>query len=411
MFFLEFILPLLLAQAEPTPPEERVRVDYVLVEVVARDGRDRLVTDLTLDDFILRDAGKKIALESLDILDLREGEAPPAAAVAAAAAHPDLPRLRGSRVLLAVDFQFTDHRGVIETFRRLEEYLEATAEHPDLSYFLYSLEGGALMDDFATDPSVVVEALSEYRSLLNERRHGLQDQGPPRDIYELEKRFRIGCQGPGAANCIRSVLRSFLDYQNARTETVMRELEALIARFPDNESFHSIVFISPGFSLHPGSAGVQLAAHFLGQGEGTSLASRIVGGLPGTLSFESRMDEVVQACARSRVVFHGFDIFNADTALNRRVDMSFSGAPSSGILSSYDSYQREMQRGMQDLARDTGGVFQVYLNKMRPVLEGDRFVYVLGYTRPADADGSFRKIKVKCKRSGVRLRYRRGYTG
>ncbi len=123
------------------------------------------------------------------------------------------------------------------------------------------------------------------------------------------------------------------------------------------------------------------------------------------------MDEVVQACARSRVVFHGFDIFNADTALNRKADVSQSGVPSGAILSSYDSYQRELQRGMQDLARDTGGVFQVYLDKMRPVMEGDRFIYVLGYTRPPGADGSFHKLKVKCKRSGVRLRHRRGYAG
>ncbi len=363
MFFLELVVPLLLAQTEPTPPEERVRVDYVLVEVVARDGRDRLVTDLTLADFILRDAGKKIALESLDILDLRGGDALPAAA---ATVDPDLPRLRGSRVLLTVDFYFADHRGVRDTFRQLEEYLEATTEHPDLSYLLYSLEGGALMDDFATDPSVAVEALSAYRGRYNERRQGLRRDDQIKDIHELEKRFNMCLGGPGYGNCIRNALRSFLDYQNVRTETVMRDLEALIARFPDNESVHSIVFISPGFSLHPGSAGVQLAAHFLGRGDDTSLASRIAGGLPGTLSFESRMDEVVQACARSRVVFHGFDIFNADTALNRRVDVSRRTAPGSAILSSYDSYQRELQRGMQDLARDTGGVFHVYLDKMRP---------------------------------------------
>jgi VWFA-related protein len=405
LFLLELILPLLLAQAEPDPPEERVRVDYVLVEVVARDGRDRLVTDLTLDDFILRDDGKKVALESLDILDLRGGEAPPPAAVVA---NPDLPRLRGSRVLLAVDFEFADHLGVNETFLRLEKYLEATTEHPDLSYLLYSLEGGALMESFSTDPSVAVEALSAYRRRYDERHQGLRRDDRIENIQELETRFGMCMRD---ADCIRMTLRSFLDFQNARTETVMRELEALISRFPDNESYHSIVFISPGFSLHPGSAGVQLAAHFLGYGDGTDLASRTSGGLPGTVSFEDRMDEVVQACDRNRVVFHGFDIFNADTALNRKVDVSRSGAPGGGILSSYDSYQREMQRGMQDLARDTGGVFQVYLDKMRPVMEGDRFIYVLGYTRPPGADGSFRKLKVKCKRGGVRLRHRRGYTG
>ena len=78
-----------------------------------------MITNLTLADFILRDAGKKVELESLDILDLRGGDAPPPAAVAAAAANPDLPRLRGSRVLLAVDFYFANYRGVRDTFRQL----------------------------------------------------------------------------------------------------------------------------------------------------------------------------------------------------------------------------------------------------------------------------------------------------
>lgn len=409
MLLLELLFPLLLAQAESTAPEERVRVDYVLVEVVARDGRDRLVTDLTLADFTLRDNGKKIALESLDILDLRGGDAPPPPA---ALADPDLPRLRGSRVILAVDFEFADHRGVNETFRQLKEYLEATTQHADLSYFLYSLEGGALMDGFDSDPSVAVEALRAYRQRYDERRQGLRRDDRISDIQELETHFRM-CPGggPGHSDCILSALRSFLEFQNARTETVMRELEALSGRFPDNESYHSIVFISPGFSLHPGSAGVQLAAHYMGLAGGTDLSTRVSGGLPGTLSFEKRMDEVVQVCDSNRVVFHGFDIFNADTALNRRVDASQSGAVGGAVLSAYDSHQREMQRGMEVLARDTGGVFQVYLDKMRPVMEGDRFLYVLGYTRPAGADGSLRKLKVKCKRSGVRLRHRRGYIG
>jgi VWFA-related protein len=406
LFFVQLLLPLLLAQADTALPEERVRVDYVLVEVVARDSRDRLITDLTLEDFILRDGGKKIALESLDILDLRGGETALPATVRVAA---NLPRLRGSQVILAVDFEFADWRGVNETFRQMEDYLETTKEHADLSYLLYSLEGGALTDGFVTDPAVAVEALRDYRGRYEERRRGLRRDDAIADIRELETRFSLCAPGPGYAECIRDTLRIFLDFQNARTQTVMLELEALVDRFPENEQRHSIVFLSPGFSLHPGSAGVQLAR--LGYSEGTSLSSRVSGGLPGTLSFEKQMEELVRVCSRNRVVFHGFDIFNEDTALNRKMDASHSRGPSGATLSSYDSYQREMQRGMEDLARDTGGVFQVYLHKMRPVMEGDRFVYVLGYTRPAAADGSFRKIKVKCKRSGVRLRHRRGYSG
>ena len=297
MLFFNLWMLLLLPQTETAAPEERVRVDYVLVEVTARDARERLVTDLTLADFVLRDGGEKIALESLDILDLRGGDAAPAP-VGASVIDARLPRLRGSRVVLAIDLQFADRGGVNETFRQLEDYLEGTIEHSDLSYLVYSLESGALMEDFVTDPSVALEALRAYRSRYEERQQGLRRDDEVDDLRELEQRIDMCGGGPGYANCVRDALHAFLEFQNARTETVMRELESLIDRFPDNERLHSIVFISPGFSLHPGSAGVQLAAYFLGQGEGTDLASRVGGGLPGTLSFEDRMKAVVETFAQ-----------------------------------------------------------------------------------------------------------------
>lgn len=40
-----------------------------------------------------------------------------------------------------------------------------------------------------------------------------------------------------------------------------------------------------------------------------------------------------------------------------------------------------------------------------------RFFYILGYHSPAKNSGKFRKIKVKVKRRGVKLAYRRGYYG
>ena len=66
---------------------------------------------------------------------------------------------------------------------------------------------------------------------------------------------------------------------------------------------------------------------------------------------------------------------------------------------------------MQDLATGTGGTFQTYIKEMRPLLEGNRFVYVLGYAKPAGKPGKLRKIKVKCTRKGIQLRHRTGYIG
>ena len=416
--FLSYMLlfPLPLLQAGAPDLEERARVEYVLIDVVVRDRNQRLVTDLTLEEFVLTEGRKKIALESLDILDLRGEATILAEPEAIRLPSLDVPRTTKLQVILAVDLAFGVRSDAMQSMRRLEEYVQDTDELAGVEYMVYSLEQGGIQSGFSPDPEVTLEAL---RVLRREHEEHWANSIPPLDLFGLEKRFRE-CEG---WNCIQGELWEFVEQENGRTGTALRELETLVTAFSDPGSLRMLVFVSPGFALIPGRGAMELARNFLPRradlppppppdpGEipdGTPADPFLP--FPTLRGFGAELQRVVAGCATSRVVFHAFDVFNFGIEEQRLVDASLPKS-SGTIHRSYRWYREEHQEGLVNLVEETGGTFWLSLRKLRPVVEGNRFVYVLGYRSPPGKEGAFRKIKVKCRRKGVSLRHRSGYVG
>jgi VWFA-related protein len=83
-------------------------------------------------------------------------------------------------------------------------------------------------------------------------------------------------------------------------------------------------------------------------------------------------------------------------------------------LSAFEHAQLDQHAAMAQLARSTGGEAFDDTNGLKEAIEkaisDDNNYYTFTYTPPEGKfDGSFRKIEVKCKRSGLRLSYRAGY--
>ncbi len=390
------------AQEDVPAPDEGVVVEYVLVDVTAWDKRRQLVTDLALKDFVLRENGKIVVVTSLDILDLREEAASASAPATAVHLDADAPRLERSQVVLALDFQFTGPADATATFSQLEGYLDETAGHDKLGYRIYSLESGWEMEEFSTDPEVVLKALRDYHRRYDQRHTGKNiNQGM--HLSGLQQGLHL-CGGFSQA-CAREALDRYLAQEEARTETIMRELESLAESFPEGASLRSILFVSPGFSLEPGRGALAMLGADM-TSPNASMESRM--GLPRLHSFDDRFQEVLSVCARNKVVFHAFDVYNFGM---EELYGNTAARSNPGAGNAYKVYRQELQEGMRDLARGTGGTFQTYIKEMRPLLEGNRFVYVLGYAKPDGKPGKFRKIKVKCTRKGIQLRHRTGYIG
>ena len=430
------LLAALAAGTPPVPLQERARVDYVLVQVTARDQDGRLVTNLGLDDFVLTENGAKIRLESLDIIDLRTGAPPLPETLPSPLPTSSVRRITRSRVVYALDFQFIGYADAQGTFRELARFLGKTVGRERLELMLYSLEGGRLMDAFTTDPQVALQALADYRIRYRERLEKEGERGPTEgdfgfaaDLAAFERRLE-DCRPLATAglatqywNCIQDTLAEFLEVQNDRTDTVLRELEALATGLAGGDSVATVVFVSPGFSPNPGTAAKQLADSYL-QGWAPRSGKADTKGVPYPLpleaaapparlvSFEAAFDHLLDVCARSQVVFHTFDIFHFGFEQGRQTAAEFQSGPGPS-LPAYRTYLQELGHGMMEVAEETGGAFHVgpILHDLDGVLEGTRFLYILGYTPPAGTEGEYRKLKVKCLRKGVALAHRRGYVG
>jgi VWFA-related protein len=431
------VIPLAHAQEGPT---ERVRVDYVLIDVIALDKKNRPITDLTREDFTVTENRQKIDLRSFETLDLRV-RVPGADAAPATVAVEGVPgAVTGeadgvSRYLLALDVEFARPAERGRAFRQVREFLDGTAARPDVAYLLYSFAGGTLSQGFEHSPERLKAALSEHEKRYGASRSGTRASadksyggvGGADDLPELEERFddcrthfmdgSMGVQDPARyQQCVLDDLRLFLELQLTRAQRALAELESLAGRFPGRDRLNTIFLVSPGFSLRPGTAAIELAELYLDtrrlESEDDDIAAFRGSGtlLPAAPSVEEEFQRVVDLCLRNRVVFHTFDVLNYSREGSRQIDGRFGGTRRPGAVAIHRRYGDELNRGLDELAGRSGGVFYSgpNLERMSTLMDVGRFVYTLGYNSPPEGK-PFRRVKIKCKRKGVRLLHRPGY--
>ena len=421
--------------------QERTRVDYVLLDVLAFDRKGQVVTDLTSDDFVVLENRKPVRIESLEVLDLRgstadgpratEGRGVAAASSTAATGEAPL-----SRQIVVTDMRWVRAGQVRKTFEELERFLEQAPADGSVVYQWFSMDAGLLLDDYSDDPSRVVAALRRHRNSLPGPGSGdLLAGDDVDDLTAFEQRLdscrmRGDMQDATAKSrgtqvhnaeffeCIHGELQAYVLELEARTERAIVELEALPFRFGNQGVPVSFLLVSPGFSLKPGQAAIELAGVYLDRSRpvddpwAKEDPPQLDGMTPlrSARSFAVPFRRVIDACLRNRATFHTFDMYNFNLGGERKSDarLIHGSARAAGV---HKTFRAELNEGLIELAEQSGGFFHsgATLRPMRSVVDRSRFVYTLGYSSPSGKPEKFRKIKVKCKRRGVDVRYRSGY--
>ncbi len=108
-----------------------------------------------------------------------------------------------------------------------------------------------------------------------------------------------------------------------------------------------------------------------------------------------RLDRLIDQALRSRVTLNTVDI--------RGLHLSRLGR-----------YRAELERNLEKLAVDTGGIYfrgsNDLLEGLRQIRNAQSFYYVLSYAAPDQAaSGKYHRIKVEVVRPGLTLRHRKGY--
>ena len=397
---------------------ESMKVDFVLLDVLALDKDGLPVMDLTKDDFEIKENKKKVTVQVFDILDFSipaaedEGEADATDStdeqevpMGSEAAEPPSP---AQTVIMLLELSNAEHFAVSETMNQVGRFLTDLQGRPNLQIFIFSMDKGLITKDFTPSPekaladfnafketylkdstrnlSVVrATTLASFEENLDDCKGGAefvaqQQNRAPGESARLSKDQIIEYLG-----CLVQRYDVFTKTQTQRTRSVLFALENLIAGFSKVQGLKSLYLVSPGFSLYPGQTAANMARAYQdrvvgrfspgqsqdvgspfgnpddgGVGDGNPNGQRKRVERPPRVSFSktSLVDEyerVTHAAVAQRVVFNTFTV-PMDYAQIRQG----AGAQDLGLaddaLQYYSFFGEEQNTGLAKLAEFTGGI-------------------------------------------------------
>lgn len=435
--------------------QERFRVEYVMLDVKAVDKDGNLVTDLKMSDFEIKENRKSVQPDFFEVLDFRQDlkldELPTDSAEAKEKVEKEV-----RQIIIAMDLEWTQPRDALNAFVQMEKFLKGLPNDVVYRINLYSLDRGSISKGFVDTPERVLAYLEEFKDRhlarwdrnspyrveggegmleydSRSRTGGSLERRPlqqisrlndtPYSLEALEAAFQMcgdGFAGSSSgndtyANCVVNTLNEYMERMQDRARQAIGGLEILTYKFEDNDDLKVMLFVSPSFSYTDLSSAQQLANAYLSGDQFRSPGSVLKGR---NFNLENEFKRVLHACIKNRVIFNTVDIFNKDSGELIQVHRRLGGrAPHVSVGTKkfiYSTYQNEIAEGIAELAEESGGrFFQSFTltNPLQKVFDEDRYFYQIGYPSPDGRPGRYREIKIKCKRKGVKLYYRKGYYG
>jgi VWFA-related protein len=365
--------------------EARIEVttELVLVNVVARDKKGNLVTNLKKEDFTLFEDGKKQEISSFDFENVDELAAAGAAesTVSGTAAQGTL--LRGTQkapptldardrrlMLLFFDFSAMDPEQIDRSVDAAKKFVSTKMQPADL-IALVSLATNMRVDlDFTDDKTRLLAALSAYTSG--------QGQG-----------FENGNTGSaeGAAETSGAFSADDTDFNTFSADRKLLALQSLMQALNKLPQKKSLIYFSNGIS----QSGVD---------NQSALRAATAAAVKANVSIYSLDIRGLQAFPpggeAQSASLHGQSAYSGQSTLN---DLSGNAAS---------------QETLATLSSDTGGTAFFDSNDFSGVFaqaqKDSSAYYVLGFTSNNPLkDGRFRRLKVQVNRPDLKLDFRSGY--
>lgn len=434
------------------PVQEQFTVSFVQLDILALDKKGNPVTDLKKSDFVIRDAGKKIQLDYFRPVDLREQQniriSPEGNVTQEDTANSNQDAAR-QELVLVLDFEDVPVTEATRTFKQLREYITSLDQSgAPFHMMVTSLEYGPVTKTYQTSAETVLNDLDTfaetyYRVRVDSSRKqwesesliGSMDSKPsgpygrsanssflqrgPAPLAALENALQ-NCndlfrgEWEKREQCIELSLEDFLERHFLRTRRVLGELRSLVSKFESDDNPKTMLLISPGFAVESMDAAYQMAYFYQQQVEDDrSSIMSATRDLFKNKEFERSYREFLHMVMARRIMFHVFDIYTGMDQLKREGSAEFRlSSPTTKRF--YSQYNDEISGGLRTVAQDTGGTYHQSFQMGVPMdkaIRGTRFLYEVGYSAPEGKKGAWHKIRIKCKRKGVKLIYRRGYFG
>ena len=370
--------------AQQTPVDQppvtfRVEVNYVEVDALVTDADGKPIANLTKDDFELFEDGKKqdVATFALVNIPIERAERP---LFASGPVQPDVQtndHIEGRIYLLVLDDLHTDVTRSPRVKAAATRFIENNFGTNDLAAVVFTGRSGD-GQDFTNNPRLLVNAINKFsgrklRSATLTRIEGArvdpatQQLAPGDDIDQMDRAFRARQM----ANNVRK-LAEFMAGVHGRRKSML-----LIGEGVDYDIYEAVG------QLGSTASSVLLDTH-----------------------------DAIAAATRGNVTIYTIDprgLMNAEGDL-----IEVAGTVGDADSRSIANEMRLSQDSLRVLADSTGGFAAVNRNDLngafdRIVSENSSY-YMLGFYSTNDRrNGRYRKLEVRVKRPGLRVRNRTGY--
>ncbi len=378
------------AQAPPAAATLRVTTRVVQVSVIAQDGDGHPVTGLTQDDFKVLDNGvaQKIVSFSQHSNRLTADETPGVRPVSANSFSNRVDEATGvppSVTVILLDALNTDFHDMASARAQVVKFLRQL--HPEDRVALYELTTKLIvLHDFTSDTATLLRALAESPNPQS----GAPDATPQitaateNAIMNTASKGAIPAPDPGWLTAMLA-REGVFDQTNKveGTTDAFTQIAHHLARLPGRKN---LVWVSGSFPFNV-------------DWDPTTRSE--------SPSFATQINLSAQALSDANVAIYPVD---ARGLMAQRMGgggtLFRTTLPSSPPQATLDT--------MQKLAQGTGGVAYYNTNgiaeAIRHAIDDSSLTYELTYYPTNENwNGRFRDIKVEVKRSGVHLRYRKGY--
>lgn len=384
-----------LARQDPQQPLFRSGTELVQVDAIVQTGDGQFVSGLNADDFELFEDGKS---QPIQLFYLVTG---PSAVVPRAKVAEGIPRLpdQTARRLFTIIFD-QDHLN-FDSFKRVQKaavaFLQEHFRPGDVGGVV--VEGGMANGRLTTVRGELIDVVQKAKPRTDVRERFLVFREWPRLESEFEAlRIDAGdirmlneavtrnclerpeeCARPGVTEQVENQLqwnaRQYLAEARAAASRLIQTLSAITTGLGRMEGRKTVVLLSEGFLVED-SRGV--------------------------------LSQIAARAARFGVTIYGIDARGLSRVSTGATDASQPGARMSPAI--FDT----SEDGPYILAVDTGG-FVVhnsndFLGALNRIADDTSTYYVLGYPAGSTTlDGKFRKIDVRVKWKGMKVRARKGY--
>jgi len=390
--------------SSPQPPADQptfhIGVDAVRIDAVVTDSKGQIVTDLTADDFELKDDGRPQKVTLATFVPVASGPATPATAQADAFSNaPPVVRPLASdevqrSILILVDDLGISFEGMHDSKNALHTFIDESLLSTDLVALTHTGMNAGMQRQFTTDKRLLHAAVDQLRWTALSRR-GVEP------FESMEGTGLVGVGGGPGSGGTRDLAGS------AKLSDVKEILSGLSTLSATNLTVQAMASL-------PGRKAIVLVSEGIKMYDAVAIDPRI----------QMALDSLWDQAARAGVVIYALEARGLQTG-------GLSASDSTGKLENAAAVRdaagdrhdalRATQDSLAVIARETGGFAVGDTNGLAQglhrIVSDIRGFYIIGYTPERErfekkgATVPSHQISVKVKRPGLKVRSHSSFIG